>query len=194
MSTIPFGWTRIQAIALAIAVCAIPQGRGEAQASPTTYTLGVMGGLTVPLGDLSNSTSSGYNLGITLGMNQLGTPLSFRAEGSFTELPFKGGSSSDKTRIYGFAADGLYNLGQATENGGLYLTGGLGYYGTRAVVTDIFGGTRQSPADWNFGLNVGLGYYVPLSGFTVNFEGRYTHIFSSPNSQGILPITVGIVF
>jgi opacity protein-like surface antigen len=76
----------------------------------------------------------------------------------------------------------------------LYLTGGIGYYGSREIVSDFLGGTQEGPTDWNVGLNVGLGYYLPLSGFTVNFEGRYTHIFSSPNSQGLLPITVGIVF
>lgn len=194
MSSIPFRWTPVRALALAIAVCASPQRRAQAQASTTTYTLGVVGGLSVPLGDLSNSTNSGYTVGLTLGMKQAASPLGFRAEGNFTELPFEGGNTSDKYRIYGFALDALYNLGQPSENGGLYLTGGLGYYGTRGVFTDVFGGTQESPTDWNLGLNVGLGYYLPLSGFTVNFEGRYTHIFSNPNSQGVLPITVGIVF
>lgn len=192
MRTILCRWTPL---ALAVAVCAIPQTRAHAQAaSATTYTLGVMGGLSVPLGDLSNQTNSGYTLGLTLGMKTPASPLSFRAEGNFTELPLQGGTSSDKYRIYGFAADGLYNLGQPSENGGLYLTGGIGYYGTRGVFTDIFGATQQTNVDWNFGLNAGVGYYLPLSGFTVSFEGRYTHIFSSPNSQGVLPITVGIVF
>lgn len=195
MSSIPFRWTPLRVAALAIAACAFAHTRAAAQASSTTtYTIGVNGGLTVPLGDLSNATNSGYTVGVTLGMKQPMTPLSFRAEGNFTELPLQGGSSSDKYRIYGFAADALYNLGQPSENGGLYLTGGLGYYGTRAVFANPLGGTTQSKTNWNAGLNVGLGYYLPLSGFTVNFEGRYTHIFSSPNSEGMLPITVGIVF
>lgn len=184
--------TSLRATALALAACAFAHPRANAQAA-TSYTFGVNGGLAVPLGNLSNATNSGYTLGVTLGMQQPLTPLSFRAEGNFIELPLQGGNSSDKYRIYGFAADGLYNLGQSSSNGGLYLTGGLGYYGVRGVFTDVFGGTQQTNIDWNVGLNVGLGYYLPLSGFTVNFEGRYTHIFSNP-SQGVLPITVGIVF
>jgi hypothetical protein len=159
--------------------------------SATTYTFGIMGGLSVPTGDLSNFTSSGYNLGVTLGMHQPLTPLSFRGEGSFTELPISGGSSSDKHRIYGFALDGLYNIGTASTNGGLYLTGGVGYYGSREVSKDIFGNTIQSNTDWNFGFNAGLGYYLPLSGFTVSFEGRYQYV---GNSQALFPITVGISF
>ena len=155
MSSILCRWAPL---ALAVAVCAIPQARARAQAaSATTYTLGVMGGLSVPVGDLSNSTNSGYTLGLTLGMKTPASPLSFRAEGNFTELPLQGGTSSDKYRIYGFAADGLYNLGQPSDNGGLYLTGGIGYYGTRGVFTDIFGVRQQSNVDWNFGLNAGVG-------------------------------------
>lgn len=190
MNVIPSRWSLGRAVALAIALCAFAYSGAEAQV--TTYTLGVNGGLAVPLGDLSNATSSGYTIGITLGMKAPLSPLSFRAEGNFSELPFKG-STSDKHRIYGFALDGLYNLGVASENGGLYLTGGVGYYGAKEIGTDVFGGTVETNTSWNAGLNVGLGYYLPLSGFSMNFEGRYTHVFSNP-SQGILPITVGIVF
>lgn len=193
MSSIQLRWIPARVATLALVACVFAHTRADAQAAATTYTLGVNGGLSVPLGNLSNATNSGYTLGVTLGMKQPLTPLSFRAEGNFTELPLQGGNSSDKYRIYGFAADGLYNLGQPSSNGGLYLIGGLGYYGVRGVFTDAFGGTQQTNIDWNLGLNVGLGYYLPLSGFTVNFEGRYTHIFSNP-SQGVLPITVGIEF
>jgi len=186
--------TTIRAVALSVALITVAGAAARAQTSAaTTYTLGVMGGLAVPTGDLSNFTSSGYNIGVTLGMQQPGMPLGFRLEGSLTELPFSG-NNSDKYRIYGIAADGLYNLGTPSSNGGLYLTGGVGYYGSREVGKDVFGNTVQTNVDWNFGLNAGLGYYLPLSGFTVNFEGRYQHVFSSPNSQGVFPITVGIIF
>jgi hypothetical protein len=137
--------------------------------------------------DLSNYTSSGYSIAATLGMHQSLSPLTFRAEGSFTELPWSD-NSGVKHRIYGFALNGIYNLGTASTNGGLYLTGGAGYYGARDT-----GGFIDTGTDWNFGLNGGLGYYLPLSGFTVYFEGRYVHVFSTP-AQGMFPITVGITF
>ena len=47
--------------------------------------------------------------------------------------------------------------------------------------------------EWNFGFNAGLGYYLPLSGFTMYFEGRYLNVFSSTN-QVMFPVTVGITF
>jgi hypothetical protein len=54
----------------------------------------------------------------------------------------------------------------------------------------LFGNTDRR---WDFGLNAGLGYYLPLSGFTMFFEGRYQAIFSDP-AQSLFPITVGISF
>lgn len=179
---------RVLTFAVGLLACGLARTTARAQGM-TTYSIGVMGGLAIPVSDLGDATSSGYTLGVTLGMHPPLSPASFRLEGSFTELPFKGASDS-KFRIYGFAADGRYNLGTASDNGGLYLTGGVGYYGSKATNT-LFGDTST---DWNLGLNGGLGYYVPLSGFTVVFEGRYTHIFSDNPSLGLFPITVGIVF
>jgi hypothetical protein len=160
--------------------------RATAQTTGTTYTIGAAAGLVVPVSDLSNLTSSGYDVAITLGMHQPLVPLSFRAVGSFTELPWNG-SSNVKRRIYGIGIDGLYNLGTPSTNGGLYAIGGVGYFGWKD--TDIF----DNGTNWNLGINAGLGYYLPLSGFTVSIEGRYRTIFSSTN-QSMFPITVGVTF
>ena len=155
--------------------------------SSTSYTIGANAGLVVPVSDLSNYTSSGYTIAATLGMHPPLSPLGFRVEGSFTELPFSNNSDL-KHRIYGFALDGLYNLGTASTNGGLYLTGGVGYFGSKDT-----GGIIEGDTNWDFGINAGLGYYLPLSGFTVYFDGRYRSIFSS-TTQGMFPITVGVSF
>lgn len=159
--------------------------RAFAQAAPS-YSFGVSAGLAVPVSDLSNFASSGYTVGVTLGMHQPLVPLGFRVEGSFTEFPWSG-SSDIKHRIYGLSVDGLYNLGTPSANGGLYLTGGVGYFGWKD--TGIF----DNGTTWDFGLNAGLGYYLPLSGFAVNFEARYRNVFSSPG-QAMFPITVGLTF
>jgi len=155
--------------------------------SSTSYSIGANAGLVVPVGDLSNFTSSGYTVAATLGMHPPLSPLGFRVEGSFTELPFNGNSGVNR-RIYGFALDGLFNLGTASTNGGLYLTGGVGYFGSKDT-----GGIIETDTNWDLGINAGLGYYLPLSGFTVYFEGRYRNVFSN-TSQGMFPITVGVSF
>lgn len=162
--------------------------------SAASYAIGANAGLVIPVSDLGNRTSSGYTIAATLGMHQPLSPLAFRVEGSFSELPFQDNvAQGAKHQIYGFALDGIFNVGTPTTNGGLYLTGGVGYFGWKdSNLQGIFGNFETSTT-WNFGLNAGLGYYLPLSGFTVYFEGRYRNIFSSAN-QVMFPITVGVAF
>jgi len=185
----PLSRTIIAALVCTLAAIVATPRQARAQTS-TAYTFGVSGGLAVPTGNLSDFTSSGYNIAVALGMHQALTPLSLKVEGSFTELPWNDNVFNDNTkhRIFGIALDGLFNVGTPSANGGLYLTGGAGFYGTND--SDNFGDTNR---DWNFGLNGGIGYYLPLSGFSVVFEGKYTHIFSDP-TQGYFPITVGVTF
>ena len=167
----------------------------QAQGSSASYSIGANAGLVVPTSDLANATSSGYTIAATLGMHQSLSPISFRFEGSFTELPWKDDvARGAKHTIYGLALDGMYNLGTASTNGGLYLTGGVGYFGTKdSNLPTIFFGNPETSTNWNLGLNAGLGYYLPLSGFTVYFEGRYRNVFSNTN-QVMFPITVGVAF
>ena len=188
MSFITHSRTKLLAAFLASIVPSL-HANAQGGSSSTAYSIGANAGLAIPVSDLSSFTSSGYTVGITLGMHQALAPLSFRLEGNFTELPWSGGNSSTKHRIYGFALDGLYNLGTVSTNGGLYLTGGVGYYGWKDTGT-LFGDTQTT---WDFGINAGLGYYLPLSGFTMYFEGRYTNVFSDVH-QALFPITVGITF
>ena len=172
---------------------ALMVGAGVPARAQMGYTIGANAGLVVPTGDLSDIANSGYTIAATLGMHAPLMPFGVRVEGSFTELPFKsnlGFNSDTKYRVYGFALDGTFNLGTASMNGGLYLTGGLGLFGWKASDPN-FGDTNTT---WDSGLNAGLGYYLPLSGFTMYFEGRYRKIFSSDFNQGMFPITVGITF
>jgi len=166
----------------------------RAQGSSTSYSIGANAGLVIPVSDLADITSSGYTIAATLGMHQSLSPIAFRVEGSFTELPWKDNLEPNaKHRIYGFALDGMYNLGTASTNGGLYLTGGLGYFGSKDSNFQTPFGSAETSTNWDVGLNAGLGYYLPLSGFTVYFEGRYRNIFSDRN-QVMFPITVGVAF
>jgi hypothetical protein len=175
-------------VILAASIALAPNA--NAQVGPQ-FSIGANAGLAIPVSDLSSFTSSGYTVAITLGMHQPMIPLSFRAEGSFTELPWSDntGASGARHRIFGLAVDGQYNLGTPSTNGGLYVTGGAGTYGSNDV--NLIGG--DSDRQWNFGINAGLGYYLPLSGFTMYFEGRYQNIFGGTNHV-LFPITVGLTF
>lgn len=177
-----------------IATVLLAATAARAQGPATAYSIGANAGLVIPVSDLGDATSSGYTIAATLGMHQALSPISFRVEGSYTELPWKANiANGAKHRIYGFALDGMYNLGTASTNGGLYLTGGVGYFGSKDSDTRIFIGSVENSTTWDFGLNAGLGYYLPLTGFTVYFEGRYRNVFSNTN-QVMFPITVGVAF
>lgn len=185
----------IRFLGFAVAAILFGGSAAQAQGSSASYAIGANAGLVIPVSDLADFTSSGYTIAATLGMHQSLSPVSFRFEGSFTELPWKDNiAQGAKRNIYGFAVDGMYNLGTASTNGGLYLTGGLGYFGSKdSNLPGLFGGTAETSTNWDFGLNAGLGYYLPLSGFTVYFEGRYRNVFSNTN-QVMFPITVGVAF
>jgi hypothetical protein len=181
-------------VAFAVVATLIAIRPAHAQGSSASYAIGANAGLVIPVSDLGNATSSGYTIAATLGMHQSLSPIAFRFEGSFTELPWKDNIAPNaKRRIYGFALDGMYNLGTASTNGGLYLTGGVGYFGSKDSNIQTLIGSAETSTTWNLGLNAGLGYYLPLSGFTVYFEGRYRNIFSNTN-QVMFPITVGVAF
>ncbi len=185
----------IRIIGSAVGMLVAAATLAQAQGSSASYSIGANAGLVVPTGDLANVTSPGYTIAATLGMHQSLSPIAFRFEGSFTELPWKDNiAQGAKHRIYGFALDGMFNLGTPSTNGGLYLTGGVGYFGSKdSNIPQLFGGPAETSTNWDFGLNAGLGYYLPLSGFTVYFEGRYRNVFSNTN-QVMFPITVGVAF
>jgi hypothetical protein len=159
-----------------------------ASAQAPMYTLGANAGVAAPAGDLSSFTSMGYTVAATVGVHHPLIPLGLRAEASWMELPWSD-DSGVRRRIYGFAVDGTANFGTvATNGGGLYITGGVGYFGWKDT-----GGLFDTITLWNVGFNAGLGYYLPLSRFAVSLEGRYESVLSS-TSQGMFPITVGVTF
>lgn len=185
----------IRVVGCTVATVLLAATGARAQGSSSSYSIGANAGLVIPVSDLGDVTSSGYTIAATLGMHQPLSPITFRVEGSYTQLPWKDNIvQGAKHNIYGFALDGMYNLGTASTNGGLYLTGGVGYFGSKdSNIPNLFGGSAEASTNWDFGLNAGLGYYLPLSGFTVYFEGRYRNVFSNTN-QVMFPITVGVAF
>src|SRR4029079_2553047 len=100
---------------------------GSAQAA--RYSLGGNAGAVAVAGDLASFTGMGYEVAATAGVHSPLIPLDLRAEGSWTEVPWSDGSGV-RRRLYGLSLDGIANFGTvATNGGGLYITGGAGYFG-----------------------------------------------------------------
>ncbi|MDF1504361.1 outer membrane beta-barrel protein [Roseisolibacter sp. H3M3-2] len=160
----------------------------HAQATTTTrpVSFGLSGGLTLPTGDIGDAVESGYNVGGLLEFARPASPIAFRVEvdyqrfGSKLDLPGAG-----DLRVISGAANVLYKFAGQTARP--YLLGGVGLFNSASTAED-------SESETDFGLNLGAGLEVPLSGITVFGDVRYQPIFSSPEKVNLVPIRVGIRF
>lgn len=172
----------VASLAAALTALAFPPRTAAAQ-----FSIGANAGAVIPTGKLGNGLNTGYTVAITLGVQPVLAPVGFRLEGMFNEFGVNGAQLFyNKQRIWGGTGNVIFSFSPVT--GGLYAIGGAGYYGDYVV-----GGGTSSSTNTNFGLNGGLGYRLPLTGFNTYIEARYHTIFSSPNAT-MVPITFGISF
>ena len=170
----------------AIVVAAIP-----AQAQRRT-SFGFAAGATVPVGDLADATSTGFHALGTLAISgTASTPLGFRIDGAYNNLPGK----SSRPDVTMWSVNG--NLVFAFPGGTSatpYLIGGAGWYNTKS---DEDGAESSN----DFGLNGGIGARFALSGFSTFAEVRFHNVWGDENeatdegrSLRIIPLTFGILF
>ena len=171
-------------------LCAAPSG-ARAQVS-----LGVGGGATFPVSDLSNADKTGYNILATLGFRIPEFPLGLRVDGMFNQMKSKFADVSN-TQIWTVNADLQANLVTVPHAPVVpYMVAGIGYYNSRYRVstsgTDFVGSGNAHAND--FGLNGGLGVRFGLGNSSLFVEGRYHYVFTSGTHLQMIPITVGINF
>ena len=160
---------------------------GLLAAAPTALSaqsISLAGGLSMPNGDLSNGTQSGYNG--TLGFN-FGAPLipvGARLEGSINGFSAKG-TSSGSLRVLSGTANAIVGMGMP------YLIGGVGYYNATVksgvpAIADV----TESGA----GFNIGAGLSFPLPALSPFVEVRYHQMLGDNDGIKFVPITFGIKF
>ena len=179
-------WTRWLSIPLfasvTLASAALAQGSGYG--NPITF--GIVGGATIPVGDLSDVAGTGWHAGALLEWSTPTLPVGVRFEGTYHKF-------GEKDENYPNIIAGLVNLVwnfPMTQPYTVrpYLIGGGGLYSYRCD------GCSTSN---NFGLNGGAGLRVPLSGFSTIIEARYHIAFNSgagASNRSFIPISVGILF
>lgn len=179
------------ALALTI-VGALAIGSRAAAAQSSKTSFGVSGGLAIPVGSYTNGLSTGYNIGVSLGMASAISPMGFRAEAMYNQENWQGaGNEGISHRVAAGTANLTYDLSgtsAASSTGGLYLIGGLGIYGSY----DRGGFMDGSPTTTKAGVNGGGGWRMPLSDMNVYLEARYHYIFGT--GEQLIPITVGVTF
>ncbi len=151
----------------------------------------VMGGLSAPVGDLSDQVDVGYNVSGGIYFRVPVLPIGIRVEGGYNGFSFKDaiGSNGDISIITG-TVNALFTVSALSS--APYLIAGAGVY-DRRISTPGAGWTSET----TLGLNGGGGLRFPLSGFTTFFEARY-HIMLGSSTHAanyqFAPVVFGIQF
>lgn len=174
-------------IALTLAtLAAIAAAASTSQAQSTKpVSLGISAGVAIPISDLGNDYSTGWNGTVSLGFNSYGSPVGFRVDGMYNSMSPQSGVNLPDVKISSANANIVYALpGTGIRP---YLIGGAGIYGMKR---DFSGASTTT----KLGLNGGIGAAFPLSGFNTFVEARLHHVFSDNVATQFIPVTFGISF
>jgi hypothetical protein len=181
LSSLVFG------LSLALAGTASAQVSGPSSGGPTppqgnlyTPIYGVTGGITIPVGRLSDDHAAGYTVGGLVEYSVLGQPYSLRGELLYQRFPLKSGrTTGTDVGLTSLGATFVYKLAPTPSS--TFVSGGIAiYHGT-----DL--GTRP-------GFNAGAGVEIPLTGFSATGETRLHVMLADGKPIVTLPISVGIRF
>ena len=159
-----------------------------------SWSIGVSGGLSMPMGDLGDAVESGYNVTGHLYYQPTTMKIGLRGDVGYDSWEGKGASATldAKLSILSFTANGLYSFGESTSAMRPYVLFGGGMY--RSENTSEVAGVESSQTGSDGGIQGGLGLSFKLSGFSTFLEARYVNVFSEGNSTNYVPITFGVRF
>lgn len=176
---------------------------------PEPYPLGfgIAAGATIPLGDLGDVQSTGWNLEGLVDWTSPRTPLGLRADltynnlsGKTITLPGQPTLKTDSRNLFQVTGDAVWHFrpsSTTTPNPWMpYILGGIGVYHFNGVTVTSGPGLTQDSGDGStdFGLNIGGGVVFRLSGFSTFAEARFHNVFSNGGSAKFFPISFGIRF
>lgn len=159
-----------------------------------SVSVGVSGGLSLPMGDLADAVDMGYNVTGHIYYSRSTTKLGFRGDVGYDSWEAKGSSSAYDANLnsLAFVANGTYDFGESTAAMRPYILAGVGMYRTKS--SSNVAGIESSTTSSDAGIQGGVGLTFKLSGFNTFLEARYVNIFSEGNSTSFAPIVFGIRF
>ncbi len=185
------------------ALCAVgtfallPAVAGAQDSKP--ISVGVMGGLSLPMGDLADGVESGYNITGNIYLKPAASRFSFRGDVGYESF---GGKASNSVvgfdlNVLSVTGNILFPLSSTTAEGSIrpYLIGGGGLYRTKFEGTGTASG-QESESSNDLGIGVGGGFEFKLAGFSTFAEARFVNVFGDgeQSSSRWIPITFGIRF
>lgn len=171
--------------------------------SPVQF--GVMGGVTIPVGNASDAVKTGWNAGALLNFGFANSPVGLRVDGSWNQMNYKNLGGVDLSgvhlRLLDATADAVFNVGTRSP-AQFYVLGGAGVYNFKATGSNN-NFDFSSGSTTKFGLNGGVGVKFTAGPLAPFVEARYHYVFSgnsfNNNSSGssafqMIPISVGLTF
>jgi opacity protein-like surface antigen len=166
-----------------------------AQSTERSVSVGVSGGLSLPMGDLGDVANSGYNLTGHLFFKPAALPsVRLRADVSYDRWDYRNiVRSAGAEQTLGFVGNVVYDFPKASSSMlRPYVLGGLGLFRVRTSITRS--GGAVGPVDSNLGLQAGGGLSFQLSDFSTFAEARFVNVFGDGGSSRYVPITFGVRF
>ena len=174
------------AIVVSLAIMAVPA------VASAQIGFGVAAGAAFPMGDLSNSYSSGYHVQASVNISPPALPIGFRIDGTLDNFALKGsGTTSGSYRVAGVGGNVLLGLGGVPLLGP-YVLAGVGFYNINASATA--GSLSASVSTNKPGMNVGAGFRFGLGSMGVFAETGYHYISGDGGSTQFVPVMFGISF
>jgi opacity protein-like surface antigen len=188
------GVVAVATIALVPAVSNAQRANRAAAAKPYSFSIGA--GLSVPMGDMSDGSKTGFNVQGAVA-HRLGTsPAWLRGEVAFHRFGSQnlGGADGHQSEL-----GALANIGYSfptTSKVRPYLIGGLGLYSQKYTIEADGATLSQSESD--IGFNGGLGVSFPMGGRSAAIEARY-HSVNGGDKMGnmtstFVPVTFSLSF
>lgn len=163
-------------------------GAAPAVAQGAKFSVG--GGLTLPLGDLGDGTSTGFHGMAGVGFQPANFPVGIQIDGMYNRLGLDDDVDGSFRIIQG-TANAVYRF-QTSEDTKIrpYIIGGVGLYNGKVSGDDIPDEFEESETD--FGINGGAGFDFVAGSLSLFVEGRFHNVFTEGNSSNFIPITVGV--
>ncbi len=164
-------------------------------------SVGLGGGVSVPVSDAKDAFKTGFNGQGFVKLNLGALPIAPRLDFTFQSFDLKGaklaGAGTGTTPSgTGSVLAGVANVQIALMHGIIqpYLVAGIGAYNVRAKIDN-----QGTDSKTEFGVNGGAGAAVRLGVVSVYAEGRVDNVFTNngvidSSSIQVVPVTFGVVY
>lgn len=156
----------------------------------------VGGGLTLPLGDFGDVSSTGWHGLAAVGFQPANLPVGFQVDAMYHRFGLEDAPDGfdGNTQVIQGTANVVYTFTTAQASTfHPYLIGGVGLYNSKPVGDD-FQAIVGDESSTDFGINAGAGFDFQAGAVGLFVEGRFHNVFSDGSDSNFIPITVGIRF